>query len=169
MKKIVLRLLFMSAVSMIAFAGDMEQGQTNEFNFMVSGPGQNEARQFLDVNLNLVQYETFADFIAAMRNTVDPASGRTYVEGDVLRIIRRNRGMVPLNANIADLNIVPDDYFHIVSRVQAHHHQPEAPQEIVEVDEVDEVDGDDADDSGGGSGSDFEELDYNSDNEPLNG
>lgn len=160
MKKILLSLLFMSAVSMIAFAGDMEQGQTNEFNFLVSGPGQNETRQFLYVNLNLVQYETFADFIAAMRNTVDPASGRAYVEGDVLRIIRRNRGMVPLNANIADLNIVPDDYFHIISRVQAHHHQPEAPQEIVEVDEVDEDDADDADDSG---------ADYDFDNEPLNG
>ena len=135
----------MSAVSIAAFAG--EQQQMNECNFgVVSEPHSpiNPNIRRVTAFIDMTQYETCGDFVAAMRNTMDPESGLPYIEGTLGAVIINNDRTIPLNAHLADFNISPRDYFHILSL--AHAPQPiiqqEAPFQEVVVDLLDESDSD---------------------------
>ena len=129
MKKILLSALFMSIVSMAVFSGQQQQMNECSFGVMIEpfspiDPIVRRATAFID----MTQYETCGDFVAAMRNTLDPESGLPYVEGDLSAVIINNARTIPLDAHLADFNIVPTDYFHILSL--AHAPQPiqqEAP------------------------------------------
>ena len=156
MKKILLSALFMSAVSMTGFAGAQQQPM-NECSFGVMiepfspiDPIVRRATAFID----MTQYETCGDFVAAMRNTLDPESGFPYVEGALSAVIINNARTIPLDAHLADFNIVPTDYFHILSLAQAPQPiQQEAPlQEEAVVDLLDESESE--------SDSDSDDEDY---------
>jgi len=115
MKKILLSLLFMSVISINIFAGENGGGglQLPMHKIVFSVVGVEEPH--VELSINLMQYQTFANFIIAMKNTLNLNTGRAYLEGDVEIILGKNRVDIPLDANISDMYISSGDSFFIVS------------------------------------------------------
>ena len=148
----------MSVVSMTVFSGQQQQMNECSFGVIIEpyspiNPNVRTATVFID----MTQYETCGDFVAAMRNTFDPESGLPYIEGDsvgvhIINNARNNSRNIPLDAHLADFNIAPTDCFNIISL--AHALQPiqqEAPFQEAVIDLLHES-GSDSDDEDGGNG-----------------
>ncbi len=105
----------MSIVSMMAFAGNVQQNQPpiNEIIFATEGKGSKPSGSIF---INVAQYKTFGHFIAAMKNMILTDEINSCLAGDVVRIFGENRDLISLNANISDMYIRSDERFCIVFR-----------------------------------------------------
>ena len=142
MKKIILKIMFMSVVSMMAFAGDINGDQTNEFLLFGAGfPHGDGIRRLRDVRLNIRAYQTLEDFVDYLRNNIAP-NGYPFVEGEITTIAMNYGRNLPLDTQIVDLNINNRDSFMIVYRCvdnQAVAEQEEAGTPVAEQEDDDSV------------------------------
>ena len=100
MKKILLSALFMSAVSMTAFAGD--DVQMNNVTVVGAGVIKGSPRVVSCIPMNILKHKTVADFIDYLRSTT-ASDGYPYVDGNISSIAldRSSNGSVcsPLKAD----------------------------------------------------------------------